>query len=36
MGVLSMIGGILFWYTFRRLDSEDAALDAIGDGHFAS
>ena len=34
MAVLSGIGGILFWYSFRRLDAEDAALDNIGESHF--
>jgi hypothetical protein len=27
MAVLSGIGGILFWFSFRQLDAEDAALD---------
>jgi POT family proton-dependent oligopeptide transporter len=34
MAALSGIGGILFWYSFRRLDAEDAALDNIGESHF--
>jgi len=34
MAVLSGIGGILFWFSFRRLDREDAALDNLGEGHF--
>ncbi|KAI0002460.1 peptide transporter PTR2A [Russula compacta] len=36
MAVLSGIGGILFWFSFRGLDSEDAALDNLGEGHFES
>jgi proton-dependent oligopeptide transporter, POT family len=36
MAVLSGIGGILFWFSFRRLDAEDAALDNLGEGHFES
>ena len=36
MAVLSGIGGIIFWLSFRRLDAEDAALDNLGDGHFES
>ena len=34
MGVLSGIGGVLFWLSFRRLDAEDAALDNIGESHY--
>ena len=34
MAVLSGIGGILFWFTFRGLDGEDAALDNLAEGHF--
>jgi hypothetical protein len=34
MAVLSGIGGVLFWFTFRQLDGEDAALDNLGEGHF--
>lgn len=36
MAGLSGIGGILFWFSFRRLDREDAALDNLGEGHFES
>jgi len=36
MAVLSGIGGILFWFSFRRLDREDAALDNLGESHFES
>jgi len=36
MAVLSGIGGIIFWFSFRRLDAEDAALDNLGEGHFES
>ncbi|KAI0002442.1 peptide transporter PTR2A [Russula compacta] len=36
VAVLSGIGGILFWFSFRGLDSEDAALDNLGEGHFES
>ncbi|KAH9965320.1 proton-dependent oligopeptide transport family protein [Russula dissimulans] len=36
MAVLTGIGGILFWFSFRRLDSEDSALDNLGEGHFKS
>lgn len=36
MAVLSWIGGVIFWFSFRRLDAEDAALDNLGDGHFES
>jgi proton-dependent oligopeptide transporter, POT family len=31
MAVLSGIGGILFWFSFRQLDAEDAALDNHGE-----
>lgn len=34
MSVLSGIGGVLFWFSFRRLDAEDTALDNIGESHF--
>jgi POT family proton-dependent oligopeptide transporter len=34
MAGLSGIGGILFWFSFRRLDREDAALDNLGEGRF--
>lgn len=34
MAVLSGIGGVLFWFSFRRLDAEDAALDNIGESHY--
>jgi POT family proton-dependent oligopeptide transporter len=34
MAGLSAIGGILFWFSFRQLDREDAALDNVGEGHF--
>ena len=34
MAVLSGIGGLLFWLSFRRLDAEDAALDNIGESHY--
>jgi proton-dependent oligopeptide transporter, POT family len=34
MAVLSGIGGILFWFSFHRLDAEDAVLDNLGEGHF--
>ncbi|KAF8504545.1 peptide transporter PTR2A [Russula emetica] len=34
MAGLSGIGGILFWFSFRKLDREDAALDNIGEGRF--
>ncbi|KAH9050172.1 oligopeptide transporter [Lactarius hengduanensis] len=34
MSVLSGIGGVLFWYSFRRLDAEDTALDNIGESHY--
>ncbi|KAI0300503.1 POT family-domain-containing protein [Multifurca ochricompacta] len=30
MAVLSGVGGVLFWFSFRRLDAEDTALDNIG------
>ncbi len=36
MAVLSGVGGILFWFSFRRLDEEDSTLDNIGEGHFVS
>lgn len=36
MAVLSSIGGILFWLSFRGLDAEDGALDKVGEGHFES
>jgi POT family proton-dependent oligopeptide transporter len=36
MAVLSGIGGIIFWYSFRELDGEDAALDNLGEGHYES
>jgi hypothetical protein len=36
MAVFSGIGGIFFWFSFRRLDVEDAALDKLGEGHFES
>ena len=36
MAVLSWVGGVIFWFSFRRLDAEDAALDSLGDGHFES
>jgi hypothetical protein len=34
MAVLSWIGGVIFWFSFRRLDGEDGALDNLGEGHF--
>jgi len=34
MAVLSGVGGLLFWLSFRRLDAEDAALDNIGESHY--
>jgi len=34
MAALTGIGGVLFWFSFRRLDAEDAALDNIGESHF--
>jgi hypothetical protein len=34
MAGLSGIGGILFWFSFRRLDGEDTALDNLGEGRF--
>jgi POT family proton-dependent oligopeptide transporter len=34
MAALSGIGGIFFWFSFRRLDAEDGALDNLGEGHF--
>ncbi|KAI0266401.1 peptide transporter PTR2A [Gloeopeniophorella convolvens] len=34
MAVLSGIGGVLFWFTFRGVDSQDAALDRIAEGHY--
>jgi len=34
MAGLSGIGGILFWFSFRRLDGEDAALDKLREGRF--
>jgi proton-dependent oligopeptide transporter, POT family len=36
MAVLSGLGGVLFWFSFRRLDAEDASLDNLGEGHFES
>jgi len=36
MAALSAIGGVIFWFSFRRLDAEDAALDNLGEGHFES
>ena len=35
MAGLSGIAGIVFWFSFRRLDREDAALDNLGEGHFS-
>ncbi len=36
MAVLSGVGGILFWFSFRRLDADDGALDNIGESHFVA
>ena len=33
---MSGIGGLFFWFSFRQLDDEDAALDNLGEGHFKS
>ena len=34
MGVLSFIGGILFWVTFYQLDQDEEALNNIESGDF--
>jgi POT family proton-dependent oligopeptide transporter len=34
MAVLSGVGGLLFWLSYRGLDAEDAALDNIGESHY--
>jgi POT family proton-dependent oligopeptide transporter len=34
MAVLSGVGGLLLWLSFRRLDAEDAALDNLGESHY--
>ena len=34
MGVLSFIGGILFWITFSQLDQDEDALNNIESGDF--
>jgi POT family proton-dependent oligopeptide transporter len=36
MAALSGIGGTIFWFSFRRLDAEDGALDNLKEGHFES
>jgi len=36
MAALSGIGGLLFWFSFRQLDGEDAALDNLREGDFKS
>jgi len=36
MAVLSGMGGIFFWFSFRRLDAENAKLDNIRDSHYES
>jgi len=36
MAVLSGIGGLLFWFSFRQLDGEDATLDNLAEGYFKS
>jgi POT family proton-dependent oligopeptide transporter len=34
MAVISFIGGILFWFTFRKLDDEEEVLNNLDDGQF--
>ena len=36
MAMLSGMGGIFFWFSFRRLDGEDAMLDNLRESHFES
>ena len=36
MAVLSGMGGIFFWFSFRRLDAENAKLDNIRDSYYES
>jgi hypothetical protein len=36
MAVLSAMGGVFFWFSFHRLDGEDAKLNNLGESHFKS
>ena len=33
MAVLSGVGGVFFWFSFRHLDQEEEALNDIQEGH---
>lgn len=36
MAVLAFVGGIAFWLSFRHLDKEEDALNALQEGHYES
>lgn len=36
MAVLAFVGGIAFWISFRHLDKEEDALNALKEGHYES
>lgn len=33
MAVVSFIGGVLFWYSFRHLDAQEDELNQLATGH---
>jgi hypothetical protein len=33
MAVLSFVGGIAFWFNFRKLDTEELKINEIQQGH---
>lgn len=34
MGVIALVGGILFWLSVRKLDADEDRLNNLADGHF--